>query len=275
MIAGLAILFIVASLPPAKGAMPSGFVALRRPPTHDDLDCANYSRVEWFVSSAGNDLRVSAPARADVVDPLPFTYDRHPDRAGDRHALRMNDGWFAGFDAGEFGGGLWWFSSATKQPLRVRPPAADDVHHVAENVHGFAQHPDGPLVFMGLDHLTGRSGHVFALRQIGGAWQLQLFAALDASPAAWVMSGDRAWVLTESGLWEAAAGNRTRKLHALDVGSLYPSSMVLASDGALYVGMRRYVLRLQLVGARWAETWFVTSNCVRTRLNEYDCQCVP
>ena len=278
MITCLAILLATASPIRTTAIIPSGFVALPKPPTHDDVECASYSGVEWSVSAPSGDLEVSALARADAVDPLPFTYGRDPDRAGNRHALRMKDGWFAGFDAGEFGGGLWWFSSSTRQPVRVRPPhasSARDGAHLSENVRGFAQHPDGPLVFMGLDHLSGRSGHIFALRQARGAWELQPFAVLDASPAAWVVSGDRAWVLTESGLWEAAPGKPIRRLHELDVGSLYPTSMVLGSDDAIYAGMRRYVLRLQPVGARWVETWFVKSDCVRTRLNEYDCQCVP
>lgn len=259
--------------------MPPGFASLSRRPSKTDFDCANYSKTEWVVLYSGGRLRASARTDTTSVDPLPFSYERDPDRSGDRHVVQVSDGWLAGFDGGEFGGGLWWFGNAAKRPIRLRPPANAPVNSgdpfSAENVRGFARLADSLLVFMGLDHLTGRSGRVFAVRQAGGAWVLEPFVVLDASPAAWVIDGERVLVLTESGLWEALPGNRTKKLHDLDVGLQYPNSMAHGPDGTLYVGMRRYVLRLQPLGARWAETWFVQSNCARASIRDYDCQCIP
>ena len=44
------------------------------------------------------------------------------DRFGDRHVLGVADGWLVGFNAGEFGGGLWWFSFDGKRSKRISSP---------------------------------------------------------------------------------------------------------------------------------------------------------
>lgn len=257
----------------------AGFIELPQRPSQADLRCANHSRTEWAVSVSNGVLRITLRSKSDFEDPLPFAYERGPDRQGYRHVVQVADGWLVGFDAGEFGGGLWWFSTRGERSVQLRPPANAPVHpddiFQAENVRGFARHGHDLLIFMGLDHRSGRSGRVFRLVQQAGHWTLSIFAVLDASPAGWVVDHDRILVLTESGLWQAMTDGRSKKLHSLDVGSPYPNSMVLGREGALYIGMRRYVLRLKGSDSDWSETWFVQSGCVKAEIRNYECQCVP
>jgi hypothetical protein len=233
----------------------------------------------WQVSLADGVTTAERLKSREHVDPIPFTYAKSEDRRGSRHVARVEDGWLVGFDAGEFGGGLWWFGGPDgHKSRRIRPspksPAnPNDVFH-AENVLGLPLVRGHRLVLMGLDHLTGRSGRVF--RAVAGptGWDLAPVAVLDAQPDVWLVDGSRLLFLTESGLW-TSNGFEARRMHALALGALGPTSMVRAADGAFYIGMRYYVLRLAERGDSWEEAWFVPASCQRMQLRDYECECLP
>jgi hypothetical protein len=111
---------------------------------------------------------------------------------------------------------------------------------------------------VGLDHPDQHSGSIIRLQRIGERWQLKPFATLDARASAWLAESDRLLVLTTSGLWEVTAATPPRQLAAIDIGSMAPTSLARGSDGALYIGMRRFVLRLE--DGTWKETWLVPEN---------------
>jgi hypothetical protein len=257
-------------------AVLTGFVALSHRPSPEDLQCANYSRSEWTVSYENGSVR-ALKSDSGHMDKLPFNYQRSEDRAGDRYVERVSDGWIVGFDAGEFGGALWWFSPSGDRSERLSPPMNAPAHpkdiFKAENVHGFARYGTDLLVFMGLDHLGGRSGRVFRLVREAGRWELLPFTVLDGTPNAWVVNHDGVVILTNSALWLALSNNQVRKLCSLDLAGLHPNSMVQGSDGDIYIGMRRYVLRLRKDGSNWIDTWFVQSGCVEAKITGYECKC--
>lgn len=212
------------------------------------------------------------------VDPLPFTYTKDPDRNGDRHVARVDDGWLVGFDDGEFGGGLWWFAGDGSTSHGIRPSPSlptnsADVFH-AENVVGLPRVRDQRLVLMGLDHLIGRSGRIF--RAVSGpqGWNLALVAVLDARPDVWLVDGSRLLFLTESGLW-STDGVRTQRIDALDLGGLAPTSLVRTADGSFYVGLRYYVLKLVEKARGWEESWLLPAACQKVQLADDSCECVP
>jgi hypothetical protein len=182
----------------------AGFVALSQPPSQADLRCGNYSKTEWSVSVSDGQLQVSEYTNSNSMDKLPFDYDPSPDRLGRRNVMKLpDDGWLVGFDAGEFGGGLWWFSSNGERNLRLKPPNSTPIHpndiFRAENVQGFAQQGGEILVFMGLDHLGVRSGRIFRIVQQSRQWTLSLLTVLDACPTAWVVNRNSLLVLPETG----------------------------------------------------------------------------
>lgn len=256
-----------------------GFVALEQRPSGEDLRCGNYSDKEWSVSLVGDELKVKGGASLLHADPLPFEVSRGKDRVGRRSTAKVEDGWLVGFDAGEFGGGLWWYSSDGRESVRVSPrsdsPANPDDIYRAENVRGLVPVGDKLLVLTGLDHLSGRSGRVFRAVQRDNRWELDPVGVLDASPAAWTLDGIRLLVLTGSGLWSVTMDAGVTQVHRSDIGGLYPNSLARGPDGALYVGMRRYVLRLDPAGDKWTETWLVSKECLRARIVGVECRCLP
>ncbi|HYI10314.1 MAG TPA: hypothetical protein VEK57_14740 [Thermoanaerobaculia bacterium] len=256
---------------------PRGFVELSGRPSEADFLCANYTRNGWVVASSGGEVQAELAPSRSFSDPLPFSYEPGENQIGERHVVKVKDGWLVGFDAGEFGGGLWWFSENGRRSTQVSPPKDAPVHpddiYRAENVRGFARTADRILVLMGLDHLSARSGRVYNIVRAGNRWKLEPFAVLDGSPDAWLDEGDRVLIVTGGGLWEARGHSGARQLHALGIGSVYPGSLIKADDGALYVGMRRYVIRLEETNGSWTETWFVKADCVYVKVQYYDCVC--
>jgi hypothetical protein len=232
----------------------------------------------WQLSLAEGVAKAQPLKSREHVDPIPFSYAESEDRRGSRHVARVEGGWLVGFDAGEFGGGLWWFGDRDgHEGRRIRPnpssPAnANDIFH-AENVLGLPLVGGQRLVLMGLDHLTGRSGRVFRAVPGSTGWDLAPVAVLDAQPDVWLVDGTRLLFLTESGLW-VSDGSGAKRVHAVDLGAFAPTSMVRASDGAVYVGMRYYVLRLAERNGTWEEAWFVPASCQRMRFRDYQCECL-
>ena len=156
----------------------------------------------------------------------------------------------------------------------MNAPAHPNDIFKAENVRGFARYRTDLLVFMGLDHLGGRSGRVFSLVREAGRWKLRPFTVLDGTPNAWIVYNDGIIILTGSALWFAQSNRQARKLYGLDLAGLYPNSIVQGPEDDIYIGMRHYVLRLQKNGSNWIETWFVQSGCVEAKIIEYKCECV-
>lgn len=252
---------------PAVPTRTPGFTRLSHRPADTEVLCNDPMQVEWTVSSAGRPLAVSAHRPTETVDALPFGYPPDRDRRGERHAVEVDDGWLVGFNAGEFGGGLWWFSRGGERYRRVLPAKrvanGPDAMYLPENVRGFARRGNDVLVFMGLDHLDARSGRVFRARKATAGWALDLVAGLDRCPQAWLVEGEHVLVVTGGGLWSVGPAAGPRKLHAIDAQVFRPNSMMRGPDGALFVGMPRYVVRLQPGTSGWEETWFVWSGPCR------------
>lgn len=254
----VAVMLILAVL----SSVPGGFTALESEPSEDDKFCANHSDDWWTVATPEGKLIVARHATSRRFDPLPFEKGRRPKESwSERHVLQVADGWLAGWDGGEWGGGLWWHDSNGRFSYRFG----------AENVQGFAHFGDETLVFTGLGHLELRRGSISRVQKIDGRWRLSEFAKLDASPDAWIVEPNRVLVITASGLWEATGTAPARQLAPLGIDILAATSLVRGDDGALYIGMRRFVLRLEY--GTWKQTWLVPSNCVKASYRNFDCVC--
>jgi hypothetical protein len=255
----------------------SGWTTLPGRPAEDQLRCVPYREDFWSVRVANGSVTVSARG-GDVDDPLPFKYSPDDGRRGTRRVLRVSDGWLVGFDAGEWGGGLWWFSRDGKKFSPLHPPKgtqSPDDPFPAENVLGFASLAGKPVVLMGLNHMGGRSGRAFyVVCDAVGKYRLTRAATLDASPNAWLSDQGRLLIVTYGGLWALEKDGLLRQLHALDLWPVTPDSMVRGGDRGIYLGLRHYLLRLESTQGSWVETWFAPSDCVSLRMKQR-CECAP
>ena len=108
---------------------------VRRPPVDEGWITANHdTKPEWHVF-LDRDRRPSARLRAvsrnqaHVTCTRQESYPKMPFKvpqgtaedglAGEWFSVEVSDGWLIGFNAGEFGAGLWWFSPDGKKRYKI------------------------------------------------------------------------------------------------------------------------------------------------------------
>lgn len=165
---------------------------------------------------------------------------------GKRVAVPVEDGWIVGFDAGEWGGELYWFNHTGTSHYQLstdKPVGMLD----ADNVLSLLPYKGGVLAVQGVDHMGLDLGKVEKItRQKDGRWRADLLVNLGNAACACIEDGDDQWIVvtTERVLRLHLDGMLQPLAQAAFMGSLYPNSIARASDGVLYIGMRHFVARL-------------------------------
>jgi hypothetical protein len=229
------------------------------PPSNEEERCANYSNDEWKVELRGNFVGVGKYEDKDD-SALPAGFRREKGMVGRSHSMRLGNWWLLGFDGGEFGGGLWRYDG-TKSNLLLN-----------ENVRAIALMEGGALVFTGLNHLSSDYGKVYWMPlALGGG--LQLKASLGGAPSAIFQENyGSVLVVTTQGILRVSQDGTYERVYDRDMGLLYPNSVVKDSKGTIFVGMRFYVLTVNVLN-RPAAQWLIRDECKRVRLKDYECVC--
>lgn len=153
----------------------------------------------------------------------------------------VDDGWMIGFNRGEFGAALYWFSHDGARNYRISD------HHLV----GFFQLPNGLHAIEGSSHLGAARGSVIRIapEPANGRWHAQTTIRLPDAPEAVAVKSDGTMLITLSdALVSIDARGRLRKLIAdAPWPTLYPNSSTLSADEQhLYIGMRQYVAEVDL-----------------------------
>jgi hypothetical protein len=238
------------ALPTGSGVVGPISTWARQAPDAVDWEGAGSSKHDWHVAIEAGRLRIDEE-EGEHVDALPFepqpiTEHGQLELAGTRHVVAVTGGFLVGFDAGEFGGGPWWFSAdgTRRRKLTLRGISHN---HVAENVHEFVALAGDFLAFEGLNHLGGNDGQVVRLH-LGpdGDWQPSLFAALNSCAQAVVQESKTTWLLaTTTGIWRLDAQARVQPVWQSRGKYLYhPSSIARDAAGIVYMGMRGAIVQM-------------------------------
>jgi hypothetical protein len=184
------------------------------------MQCANYSGLEWRVSlsEAGIAQIVPRPKPYGAgSSKLPAGVKRQNGMIGAESTLKLKNGWLLGFDAGEFGGGLWFADVDGKN---------QELYN--ENVRGFVETQQGVLVFVGLAHMGLDSGKVLIVPyKITAQTDLRTLGELDGAPeAVSKQSDDTALVITTQGISQIASSGVSKTLLHRRFSGLYPNSIV-------------------------------------------------
>ena len=174
-------------------------------------------------------------------------------------------GWLAGFDAGEFGGGLWWFSGDGLKTIEL----------LSENVHAIYQIEKDILILTGLNHMGLNYGHAYKFDDTSGKVTVTLVTDLGGSPeAATVNSGDNIIVATRDRVLRVHKDGKANEMYKSGEHLTYPTSAAVDANGVVYVAMRFFVLRLvpQEASAYNAE-WLMPEQCRVFKLEKYICGC--
>jgi len=203
---------------------------------------ANHSEHNWAVYHDAHAVCARLLNRHRRNDaPLPFTASAGSfSRA--RAAVKVKDGWLVGFNRGEWGGALYWFS-----------PDGTDRYKISDHqIVDFIQSGDSVLAIQGLAHLSLSEGSILRVFKTSGArrWRVKTFLTLPKAPETFAMHSDGTLyiVLTDS-LVSVDRGRHLTTVHRNAAwGLLYPNSLVLDEASAkAYIGMRQFVGEVSLI----------------------------
>lgn len=233
------------------------------------LQCANYSRREWRVEQGENKIKIRLDKLQDHQAALPGVIrfrNVEVGTKGYRSVEQVADGWLVGLDVGEFGGGLWWFSSDGKANKKLS----------AENIVGFAKTSTGVFALAGLAHLGFDNGKV--LKIVGDAEanrKIETLVDLGSAPRTFASkSPESLLVLTTNSFVRVKTSGTIEKLFSTKYEQLYPNSMVILPSGIVYIGMRHFVTRLTPTNEGYKEEWLVPSGCTQFKERDFDCVCI-
>lgn len=208
---------------------------------------------EWVVSL--RDGRPMAHLRVkESPTPLPFEIAPGTAReglSGWRLSTKVSDGWIVAFNAGEFGAGLWWFSSDGK-----------DRDKISESwINGFIETKSGLLALEGIAHGVSSEGQILRLnRDPAGRWRTEVLVNLKHAPeVALKQADDSLIVATTDRLLRVVPADKKVEVLLDDAfwGGLYANSIVATQDGTIYLGMRHGIAKLKQTSGKSKLTWLL------------------
>jgi hypothetical protein len=248
--------------------IPTGWVAIPAP-DEERLHGANYASDEWQVAIDHGVVTFTEAKdhEPDSGPPLPFTPKSPVPEKGRQHVVAVSDGFLVGYDSGEWGGALVWYSKDGTAETKL----AD------ENVRGLVA--VGPELFAsieGLAHITISEGNVRWIEHAGPRnWRAGALTKLDGAPRTFAVTADTIYLLTTESLERVGKDHKAVAIQPMTTSLLYPGSMAISDDGEVWIGMRQFVVRLQPRGARFDQTWLVRESCIRATTLGLECVCEP
>lgn len=147
------------------------------PDNKDSLIKYNYAK-NWYVTIKKN--KIQASIVKNQGDTIPFKNTINPRQSvlhkfyGEQNVVKVNDGFLIGFDGGEWGGSLYWFSKDGKQNYKISG------HMVIQ----FIKREKKLYAIEGLAHMVGRSkGSIIELNKVDGKWTAKEYLRLPSAPA--------------------------------------------------------------------------------------------
>jgi hypothetical protein len=259
--AGFAMGLAVMTLPASQGAdFPSdlGQWFVTDPPkiSSDQWHAANADvDHEWVVTPGKSGPQVKRGGRL-LDNPSSLPFEIKPARAeqglaGRRITTRVDDGWIVGFNAGEFGAGLWWFSPDGERRYRISE----------DHVNSFVPTSSGLLTLEGLAHGSMSKGRVARLSRDGnGRWLTEALVDLGHAPYAAVKDVDGSLIVATTNRLlriDPASKKTVVMLDHVFWRSLYPNSIVVAPSGTIFVGMRHGVAKVEKKETSYKVSWLL------------------
>jgi hypothetical protein len=227
---------------------------------------ANYDvGYEWVVyllkgrpsarpRAAKRDKGSPYPERQEWYPPMPFAIEQGSAEDGlarEWFSVQVSDGWIIGFNAGEWGGALWWYAPDGKRRYKISQ----------DQIIGFFKTDAGVFALEGIAHLNLSRGQIVRPQKgADGRWTSSHHVDLGGAP--------ETALLDSKGLLTVATHERllrvnlaTKKIEVLLEnafwGGLYPKSMILALSETAYIGMRHGVAEVESADGRHRARWLL------------------
>jgi hypothetical protein len=238
---------------------PDDFYRATDPREFPDATCINFATCAWDIQDpSAPRISIAEPRRA--VE-LPFELPPPPPKPGTRgrrYTLKVDDGWLLGFNAGEWGGSVWWVA-----------PDGGEIRVLDDDVHILDFFELGGRIWAPEVWMKGHSEiNVLELvRDSTGAWQIHRGPDLRESAEAAIVDGESLLIASWAGVDEMSADGQLTTLFEVDwfVGhARTPRSIVRADDGTIYIGMMHAVVRLEPSPDGYLEQWLIPPPCRAT-----------
>lgn len=223
---------------------------------HGFLYRANYSQAEWSVKRDKQSVMafLSTENNGDPTSEKPaFEMTIPPKQKPMGNAVythKVSDGWLAGFNRGEFGAALWWFSTDGKTS-----------YHISDHqINQFIAYGERVFAVEGLAHLGMSDGSLIEIQKEGEKWVAKTFVELpDSGEAVMLLPDGRFCVVTSQMLLAVTLEKKMELLlPKAEWGTLYPNSIVIDAKGKwVYVGMRQFVVRYDMEANDHSMTYLI------------------
>jgi hypothetical protein len=245
--------------------LPAGWIhAPSRQENADLWDCAGYGG-SWIVgNSRGSVTLTRFDPMVEKQKLIPPKLRLSKEMIGRRSIQPTSSGWLIGFDAGEFGGGLWWFSRDGSRTVKL----------LSDNVHAIYQTSAGILILVGLNHMTLNYGQVYRFMDTPLKAATVSVAKLDGSPEASAREEDgNILIATTHRVSRLSADGQITEIYRASEHLTYPTSVAIDANGIIYVAMRFFVLRLIPRTDAYVAEWLMPEQCRSFKLEADICTC--
>jgi hypothetical protein len=147
---------------------------------------ADYSDAPWLVARHSGEVRAHLRGWREVLawlmSPSPLWFAPRVDQLSNYKAFHVRDGWLVGFNEGEFGAALYWFSSDGRRNYKI----SDD------QVVDFMSTSQGIIAIQGLAHMGVSEGSIIRLAPAAktGRWTSTEVKSLPEAPESFVRLND-------------------------------------------------------------------------------------
>jgi hypothetical protein len=199
----------------------------------------------YEASLVGDKLRIESRSEmvarqrkemSRLVEPEPM----HKIHLGGGYALwspgtgtRVSDGWIAGWDMGEFGGGLYWF-----------PPKGEKLKRIDKrNTRFITSTPKGLFAFQSLAHMQFSYSRFVKIEKGGDAWSVRLVTDLHDVPSEFLFDKTR-FIYIAREFVSTVEFDGSQRLIYRSVRELFTGGFCRRRNGEIWTGTSRAILCL-------------------------------
>jgi hypothetical protein len=210
----------------------------------------NKSISTWILSlnSKSEVIADNKVATYDGGDSLPFKpyFDTLPPHfKGLRTVKKVSNGYLIGFNKGEFGGVLYWFSFSGDSSYIISKTIISHIFEVNSKIY----------IAHGLMHLEEDSGSINELTFDKGRWQIGNWVDLPSSPMVYLPIKDKIMIITSKAILTFGGLDNISYLKKDGFWNiLFPHSALIKKD-ELYIGMHGGVFKINMKSGK--EEWLI------------------
>lgn len=168
----------------------------------------------------------------------PIGYIEEMTMKGSKSVFKIDNGYLIGFDNGEFGGSLYWFSNNGKQKYKISE----------HNIQQFIMRDGMLFAIEGLCHMGTDTGGILLISNVEGKWVAKDYLKLPYAPMAIQLDRNKNLIIATSSAL-LSIDNQANITVLDDYGKWQPNkhllSLLIQNDVA-YVGMRGGIYRFNL-----------------------------